>query len=434
MQRPKLPHPLLAVFLVLTAVGAPSFIDRVVNGLANTAPPQAVPWGLWVAAYTFFSGIAAGAFVIAAVPHLFNYRRFQPLVPLAIVVSLSALSAAMLFIMADLGRPERALHVLMSPNSSSVMAWIIGLYSAFGALLMVMLWYVLRPQWAKQAIRTGGRVPRLLAAGYHASGEREKQDELGLRVMSLVGIVLALGLGAGVGALFSVLPGRALWHTGLFPVTFLVSALLSGAAMVLGAASLIGRGGEAFKATLLTLGKFIGALLAIECVILPAEALIVIAGGIPSHVDVLSAIAMGGPFPWVFWVLQIGVGTVMPLLLITLPKKVSLGAVSTAALCVLVGVFAFRLNFVIPQMAVSDFALGSTEGEIFVPHMLEWNFLVFGAGVTGLLFTVATKLLPILPKELAFHFELATRSPASLWPKSLIPSGNQVETQEVSHV
>lgn len=422
MKRPRLPHPLVVVFLFMTAVGAPSLLDRVTHGLANSAPPQTVPWGLWVAAYTFFSGIAAGAFAIAALPHMFDYRRFRPLIPLALVVSLTALSAAMMFIMADLGHPERVLHVLLMPNAGSAMAWVIGFYGAFATLLVFMLWYVLRPLWAKQAARTGALVPRLFAAGYTPSLERERKDYRTLRITSVIGIVLALCLGAGVGALFSVLPGRSLWHTGLFPITFLVSALLSGASLVLAAASLIGRGGQAFKATLLTLGKFIGALLVLECIILPAEALIVVGGGIPSHIAVLGAIAVDGPVPWVFWILQIALGTMVPLLLINLPKKSSLGAVSAAAVFVLVGVFAFRLNFVIPQMAVGDFAHAGLGGGYFVPHALEWNFVVFGTGVAGLLFMAAIRMLPILPREAALHFEFATRH-ATQWP-TLVHSKN----------
>jgi molybdopterin-containing oxidoreductase family membrane subunit len=407
----------------MTGVGMPAFLDRVANGLGNTAPPQAVPWGLWVAAYTFFSGIAAGAFVVAALPHVFNLRRFRPLVPLALVVSGVSLASAMIFIMADLGHPERALHIMLNPNTGSVMAWVIGLYGAFGAVLVVMLWYVLRPLWAKQAMRTGARLPRLLAMGYRASPQREVKDDRTLRVIGIVGVVFALCLGAGVGALFSVLPGRGLWHSGLFPITFLVSALLSGAAAVLAAATLMGRGGNAFKDTLLYLGNFIGILLAIECLILPAEALIIVNGAIPSHVNVLHAIATQGPFPWVFWGCQIGVGTFIPLLLLRLPRRPTLASAAVAALFALIGVFAFRLNFVLPQLAVSDFALSSAGGVYFVPHMLEWNFVVFGFGVAGLIFLLASWILPVLPKEAALHFELATRHPESIFPTPL-PSRN----------
>ncbi len=412
MKKFEFPTRLVILLLLVTGAGMSGVYERFVHEHANTAGTQPVPWGLWIAAYTFFSGISAGAFPVAAMPFLFGNRRFRPLVPTALLVALVGLVTAMIFVLVDLGRPEKAWHALRAPNFDSVMTWVIWLYSGYGALLAAMLWFVLRPDWAQKAKETGSRIARLLAFGWEASSRQEKRDRHVLVGMSVVGLAMAMSLAGGVGSLFAVLGGRSFWHSSLFPVAFLVSALLSGGSIIVTAATLLGRGGYAFKTTLLTLSRYIGALLIVEMVIIPAEALIVIKGGIPSHVAVLKAIA-AGPFPWIFWVVQLGLGTLLAAGLIFIPKRRSLTVASIAALLVLLGVFAFRLNFVIPQMMPTMEPVGTSLhiGEDYVPNLLEWNIVVFGIGFAALTFLAGCRWLPILSERAPVQFELAAREP-----------------------
>lgn len=428
MKQPRYLRPLLiGSLVVVTLAGIPGVLERVVFGHNATQTPQPVPWGLWVVAYTFFSGISAGAFTVPALRHVFGFRRFRPLVPFSLVVALVSLTAAMVFVLADLGHPERSFHVFLQPNVSSVMAWVIGLYTVYGGVLVLMLGYSLRPGFAVQAVKpkTGklsARISRFLAFGWKPTEKQRSRDALLLKLMALVGLACSMGLGGGVGALFSGLGSRSLWHSGLFPVTFMISALLSGLSFVLGGAALMGAGGKAFKGTLLILGRLVGYLLVVELIILPAEAVIVVSGAIPSHLSVISAIA-AGPYPWVFWGVQLGIGTIAAMLLIMLPKRPSLAATSVAAMFVLMGVFAFRLNFVIPELAMGDFALVGAHTRLYVPSVIEWNLVVFGLGLSGLLIVAAQRLLPLFTEETPIDFELAARDVPSTWTNILHPQG-----------
>ncbi len=397
--RSKFPWLVGGAFLAMFVAGLPGLFDRVVHEHAHTAGSDMTPWGLWVAGYIFFSGISAGAFPIAAMPHVFGYRRFRPLVGTALLVALCSLVAAMFFVLVDLGRPERAMtHVLFRPNTSSVMFWVIASYGMYSILLGLMSYFAFRPRWGESALATGRLLPRLLALGYRGTPAQERRNDLALRIIGALGLLVALTLAGGVGSLFAGLGGRAFWHSGLFPITFIVSALLSGAALVLASATLLGRGGEAFKTTLLLLARLIGLLLVVELVIIPVEAVITLNGGIPSHVAVLQTIATG-PFAWVFWVLQVGFGTIVALWLLVGPKRPSLVVSSVAALYVLVGVFAFRLNFVIPQLVDPTSA--------YVPNLMEWNVVICGVGLAGLVFLLGSRVLPVFPASAPMEFELA---------------------------
>ncbi len=397
-QRKPFPKAIAAVVALMFLAGLPGLVHRVSSEQAS-AGTDFTPWGLWVAAYLFFSGLSAGAFPIATMPYVFGYKRFRPLVALSLLTSLVALAAAFIFVLIDLGRPERAFHVLIGANPNSALTWVVAAYCLYGLLLVVMLAVVLRPHWAQRAEQTKSRTARLLALGYRSSPAQEAKDHTRLKLLGGAGLVLVLFLGGGVGALFAVMGGQAFWHCGMFPITFVVSALVSGAALVLASASLVGHGGTAFKQTLLVLAKLVGILLIVELLILPAETMILLKGGVPSHIAVIREIALG-QHAWVFWVLQLGVGIVAALALIFLPKKLNIATAAIAALYVLIGVFALRLSFVAPHAG----------GEAnYFPSLLEWNLVVFGVGLSGLLFVAGYHWLPVLTESAPLEFELASR-------------------------
>ena len=107
-------------------------------------------------------------------------------------------------------------------------------------------------------------------------------------------------------------------------------------------------------------------------------------------------------------------GMIAALLFLFLPKTSSLAAHSVASLCVLIGVFAFRLNFVIPQLAMDEFSIA--EGwHASMPHLQEWQLVVFGAVITGMALLVGRRLLPVFTSSSAIDFELAARAPWRPW-------------------
>jgi len=392
------------LFGTLFVTGLPGFVERIVHEHANSSFQQTVPWGLWVAAYLMFSGASAGAFPIAALAYVFKQERFRPLAPFALLTALASLSGAMIVVLADLGRPDHAFHLMLRPNLGSVMFWVIALYSMYSVVLLAMLYLALRPRWAARARETGSRLMRLLALGYHETPREVARDARRLRVVGAGGLLVSLTLAAAVGMLFAALSARTFWHSGLFPLTFLVSALASGTALVIVGAALLTRGGSDHRQTLLVLARFVAGLLLLELVILPAEALVVLRGGIPADVMILRAIAVG-PHSWVFWVMQLGVGTLGAIALILLPRRLTLASAATGALFALVGTFAFRLNFVIPQLAVTV--------RDYMPNLYEWNFVVFGTGVAGLVLLVGRRLLPVFPEMPHLESEPPPAPPAA---------------------
>lgn len=392
----------------LFGVGLIGWGDRFIYGHAHANYGSIVPWGLWVAAYMYFIGLSAGSFLISSLVYVFDVKKYERIGRLALFTALVTLLMALLSIWSDLGHMFRAWHVMVYPNFRSPMAWMIWLYSMYGLLLAVELWFLLRRDLIVGAARPdrSGRVYRLLSLGSRDTSEESgRRDRRVVRVLATIGVPLAIMFNGGAGTLFGVIAARPHWHSGLLPILFLLSALVSGAALLTWIAAVFQRGTEDKRDLVLALGSLVMSLLLIDLLFQASEILVAFYGGVPTSVAGFE-LMIAGPFWWVFWIGQIALGTVLPLfLLLSRRTKYDVGWVALAGLLVAVGFLAVRLNIVVPGLAVeeirglSDAIASPRMTTLYVPSITEW--LLFG-GVLGLgllLFGLGELLLPSEPRD-----------------------------------
>jgi formate-dependent nitrite reductase membrane component NrfD len=123
---------------------------------------KAPVWEWKIAAYLFTGGLAAGSSVVAAAADLTGRRRLRRGGWLG---ALAALLASLWFLVSDLGRPERFLHMLRVAKPTSPMSVGTWLLTAFGAGVGV-------PALAELVPRRWGRTraARLLRASARPAG------------------------------------------------------------------------------------------------------------------------------------------------------------------------------------------------------------------------------------------------------------------------
>lgn len=163
------------------------------GGLANFN--SAVPWGLWVAIYVWLVGISASSFLLAMWGNLKNNQTLKSITRMAINLSLATLMAGLFSILIDLGRIERFYKLIVSPSPASVMAWMVWLYGVFFVILVMALF----------------------------KSKEIKGLFLTLALLFSLAVIVIESL------LFAAPPGRD-WHSLLFILKFLTSALASGIA------------------------------------------------------------------------------------------------------------------------------------------------------------------------------------------------------------
>ena len=410
--------PLGIIWAVALAAGLYGVGLRLTSGHELANYTSSIPWGLWVAAYVYFVGLSAGAFLISALIFVFGMKALEPIGKLALFTALMALVAALLTIWLDLGHMERFYYVFTRGSPDSMMAWMVWLYTAYFILLIVEFWVAIRGDLVDQSSEAGlrGRVASLLLGKLgEALGTRPRlalarsydrtRDRQMLKVLGSIGVPLAIAFHGGVGALFGVVGARGYWNAPLYPLLFIVGALVSGGGLLTFIVAFLWpeKGTEKHKEMVSTLGRMTLAMLAVYLIMVWAEFSITLYADIPSEAEPLYQI-LGGPYPWVFWVFQVGLGAAVPIAIMTMRGK-SVSWVGLAAGLVAIGFFATRLNVVIPgllepQLAGLDTAYIDDRLEYsYFPSVMEWLVLAFiGSFATGLFF-LGTRLLPLTDEK-----------------------------------
>lgn len=400
--------------IVLFAVGMIGWYDRFANGHRNANYGSFVTWGLWVAAYVFFMGLSAGSFLISSLAYVFRVKRFENVARLAVFTAVVTLLLGLLSISVDLGHMGRAYRVLLHPNFSSPMAWMIWAYLVYFVLLMTQFWLLIRADLARAASNGGFRAALcgILTLGVRdTSAERAERDLRKARVIAGIGLPVALMFPAGVGALFGVVAAQPAWNSGLFPVLFILSAVASGAALLTVTATVFQDGWRRNRETVVALGcvVLVALLLVVLCEM--SEFLVGLYGGVPGHVHALGLV-LSGPYWWVFWVWQLALGAVVPILLLSLPTRKDPRWVSLSGLLVAVGFVGVRLNIVIPSLAgeelrgLSEAVVSARLQTSYFPSSTEWLLMAGVVGLGLLLFGVGETLLPKSSDELSHAAEV----------------------------
>ncbi len=397
-----------ATGIILILIGSWAWIDRFINDDKNTNYGSIVPWGLWVAAYIYFIGLSAGSFLVSSLVFAFRIKRFEPIGRLALFTALVTLLLAVLSISADLGHTFRAWHVQVYPNFASPMAWMIWLYTAYAGLVMLELWFVFRHDFVTGAGQGGprGALYKVLSLGSRETSEEAlASDRQIVRILAIVGVPLVLMFNGGVGSLFAVVAARPAWSGGLFPLLFIVSAMASGAALVALVSALFQDGLRRNRDTVIALGSLALALLLVDVFLQASEMLVGFYGNEPDKIANLGLV-FSGPYWWVFWFWQLGLGTIVPLAILTLPSRREPHLVAAACGLIVIGFLALRLNIVIPGLA-DEQLLGLTQAfdsprmtTDYVPSLMEFTFTAGIVGIGFLLFGIGEWLLPRTPDRI----------------------------------
>ncbi len=393
------------VAIIGLVLGLGGLFDRLTHGHLHANYGSYVPWGLWVAGYIYLIGLSAGAFLMSALVYVFRIESLKKIGKLSLLTALATLIGALLTIWLDIGHMGRAWRLIFRTNFRSVMGWMAWLYSAYFVLLLIELWFAMRVDLIRNQNAPGlkGVVCKLLSFnGSDGSEAALRRDANVLRILGSIGVPLAIAFHGSVGAIFGVVGARPYWHSGLTPIVFLVGALLSGGALLAFVTAIWGpdRGTESHKNIVLTIGKITLGLLLLDVLLEWAEYSVGLWNAVPSEAASLKLILFG-PYWWVFWFIHLGLGVVVPLLLLSIKPK-SVTAVSVAGFLIAFTFISVRLNIVIPGLAVPELEglkhafTGPGLRFDYFPSLMEWLVFFFSVSVAALVFLLGKTYLPVI--------------------------------------
>jgi molybdopterin-containing oxidoreductase family membrane subunit len=400
---------LYAIWLVLLIWGISGLIQRFASGRDAANYGSYMPWGLWVSAYIYFSGLSAGSFLLSSLYYVFGIKRLEGIGRLSLLIAVVTLLMGLLCILFDLGHMGRFYEVFTRPSFSSMMAWMVWLYTAYLILILGMLWLDLRCDLDRVAQKKEGLTSslyRVLAIGWHCPETPKEIDachrqSVSLnRILGAIGIPLTIAFSGGVGALFATLSSKPYWHTGLYPVLFLVGALLSGSAIILAVVGIIDIvTGKERKNIIKYLSRLVLGLLILYMLLEWAEFSIPMWYRVGPEFDLLTAVLFG-QFWYVFWIVHILLGAVIPVILFIKNPTSRLTAILGGGL-VAISFLAVRLNIVIPGQ-ITPALEGLRDAYVdkrllfhYVPSAFEWSVVAFVVAFGIALFYLGQKILPL---------------------------------------
>ncbi len=407
--------PIGLVWAAALSVGLVGVAQRLLTGHELAGYTSSIPWGLWVGTYVYLVGLSAGAFLLSALIYVFGLRKLEPIGKLALFTALVSLLTALLIIWFDIGHMARFYRVFTDGNPESMMAWMVWLYTAYFVLLVAELWFALRGDLVEWATEPGlkGRFASLLVGRFReALGERRlrpvdapydrEADMRVVRTLGAIGVPVAIAFHGGVGALFGVVGARGFWNAPLYPLLFIMGALLSGGGLLTFIVAFFwpGRGSREHRDLVTYLGRITLGLLAIYLIMLWAEYSIVWYADIPSEAEPLYQV-LGGPYPWVFWVFQVALGAVVPIAMM-MARPQSVPWVGVACFLIASTFLATRLNVVIPGLVepqLEGLDTAYVDGRLsyeYFPSVMEWLVLIFIGALASGLFYAGFRSLPLV--------------------------------------
>jgi molybdopterin-containing oxidoreductase family membrane subunit len=117
----------ISVLLIFSIVGIISYFGQAANGLITTSMRDQVSWGFYIGNFTFMVGIAAAAIMLVVPAYIYNWKPIKEIVILAELLAISAILMCLMFILVDMGHPERFWHMIPLIGKlrlgQSILAW-----------------------------------------------------------------------------------------------------------------------------------------------------------------------------------------------------------------------------------------------------------------------------------------------------------------------
>ncbi len=348
-----------------------------VTGMSNQ-----VVWGVPHVFAIFLIVAASGALNTASIASVFGRDDYKPLARLSALLAIALLSGGLAVLVLDLGRPDRLIVAMTHYNFKSIFAWNIFLYIGFMFIVGIYLWMMFEPRMNRFTARVG-----------------------------TAAFIWRLVLTTGTGSIFGFLVAREAFDSAVMAPLFVVMSLSFGTALTLLIGMLIFwiNGAAIDPALAQKLRRLLGFFVIGVAYLVAVDHLTRLY--VTGHHQLERFILVdGGIYTLLFWGVQILLGTVVPAILLLLPRFCQRGYLITAALLVVVGALAQVYVLIIggqvfPLELFPGYSVTSTfyDGVIahYTPSLAELALGMGGMGLAVLVTLIGVRILPFVPVQMA---------------------------------
>ncbi len=204
----------MALLLALFAWGVTAWRHQITEGLIVTNMRDQVSWAFYIGNFTFLVGVAAAAVMLVIPAYIYDWKPIKEIAIFGELLAISAIVMCMLFVLVDVGRPDRVWHLIPIIGSlnlpSSLLGWDVLVLNLYLLLNLVI-------------------VVHLLYTAYH----RRPYSPRFVVPLLLFSIPAAVGIHTVTAFVYAGTAARPFWNSAILAPRFLASAFCSGPAILL---------------------------------------------------------------------------------------------------------------------------------------------------------------------------------------------------------
>ena len=369
---------------VLAALGSTYYMEH--NGHWVTGMDNQVVWGMPHVFAVFLIVAASGALNIASIASVFNKKIYKPLAPLSTLLAIALLVGGLMILVLDLGRPDRLVVAMTYYNFKSIFAWNMILYNGFFVIVGIYAWTNLDRTMKKYSQYAG-----------------------------MAAFIWRLALTTGTGSIFGFLVARSGYDMALMAPMFIIMSFSFGLAIYLLVlmASYNWTGRPLGDVIVMRLRRLLGVFVAavLYFVIVYHLTNLYAAEHHGYEAFILTGANGGGKYSGIFWVVQILIGTLLPLAMIYAPG-VAKCRKTLAAACVLIVIGGLAQMYTIiiggqaypmeifPGMEVLESSFYDGQATQYSASLPEIMLGLGGMATAMIVVALGVKVLGFLPQSL----------------------------------
>ena len=199
-------------FCILLGLG--TYVVQLKDGLIVTAMRDQVSWGFYLSNFTFLVGVAAAAVLLVIPAYIYNFKPIKEIVLFGEMLAITAIVMCIMFIMVDMGRPDRLWHIIPFIGTmnfpSSLLAWDVLVLNGYLFLNLAVVLYVM----------------------YRIAHNKDYSMAV-VKPLVIMSIPWAVSIHTVTAFLYNGLAARPYWNASILAPRFLASAFCSGPAIMI---------------------------------------------------------------------------------------------------------------------------------------------------------------------------------------------------------
>ena len=396
----------VAFLLVVIFFAIYALILQILRGHIITGMRDNVVWGVYIVNFIFFMGVSYAGALVSGSMHLFKTSWRGPILRIAELTTIVALCIGPLYILLCIGRLDRLPFLFMYPRIQSPITWDVIAISTdlIGCLIYLYLSFIrdfalMRDAKDIKLPKWRINIYKALALNYRDTPSQQKRIKNITNIMSAMIIAIAIIVYSVLAWIFSVTlqPG---WHSTIFGPYFVIAAVFSGAGVMIILMrvfrSVFHLEKHITKKHFVGVGMILMVLSMFFAYFTFSEYLTKWYGSKKLDDNLIQIL-----FTKYFWqfVFSNYVGTLLPIIIMGIPRFRSINSITVAAIVAVLALWVNRYLIVVPNLETPYLPIQDTRPDwiFYSATWIEWTLTFGGVAMFCFLFTLAAKIVPIIP-------------------------------------